>query len=215
MLSKILTRGTRIGRTALVVAALIGVAHPQPAAAQGIVFPTPSRYYWSFAVKFVCGLQPPLTTAAGQQGLGEPVVKPGNYATEINIHNYTYREVPLRKKIVLLVRDTQPIGREPDSQGPMAYDHITLKPDWATMDDCNRIWQLLNPNAPALPAIMPLMVGYLVIISPIDLDVDAVYTAEVPGRLEANQNPTGISIDVERVNGKRAHIPDALLPPGS
>jgi hypothetical protein len=202
----------RIGRTALIVAALAVIASPRPAAAQGIVFPTPSRYYWNYSVKFVCGVQPPLQTAAGAQGLGEPVVKPGNYATEINIHNYNYREVPLRKKVILLVKDTQPIGREPESQGPIAFDKITLKPDWATMDDCNRLWQLLNPNAPALPAIMPLMVGYLVIISPIDLDIDAVYTAEVPGRLEVGKDPTGISMDVERVNGKRVYIPDTLLP---
>lgn len=215
MLSDIFTRGARIGRAALLMAVLAGAVEVQPAAAQtGPVFPTASRYYWSYAAKFVCGLQPPLQTAAGQQGLGEPVVKPGNYATEINIHNYMYREVPLRKKVVLLVKDTQPIGREPESQGPTAFDRIVLKPDWATMDDCNRIWQLLNPNA-QLPAVMPLMVGYLVIISPVDLDVDAVYTAQVPGRVEAGKEPTGISIDVERVTGKRTFIPDALLPPGS
>jgi hypothetical protein len=215
MLGKSLSRAVRIGRTAIVLAALAAIVGPQPAAAQTIVFPTPSRYYWSYAVKFVCGMQPPLQTATGQPGLGEPVVKPGNYATEINIHNFMYREVPLRKKIVLLVEDTKPIGREPESQGPRAFDRIVLKPDWATMDDCNRIWQLLNPNAPALPAIMPLMIGYLVIISPVDLDVDAVYTAEVPGRLEVGKDPTGISIDVERINGKRAFIPDNLLPPAN
>lgn len=215
MLRKPLSQAVRYGRIAVVAAAIAVIASPQPAAAQTIVFPTPSRYYWSFAVKFVCGVQPPLQTAAGQPGLGEPVVKPGNYATEINIHNFMYREVPLRKKVVLLVKDTVPIGREPESQGPIAFDKIVLKPDWATMDDCNRIWQLLNPNVPTLPAIMPLMVGYLVIISPVDLDVDAVYTAEVPGRLEVGKDPTGISIDVERVNGKRVHIPDTLLPPGN
>jgi hypothetical protein len=212
MLSNIRNRGARVGRAIVLLAALAAVVHPQPAAAQtGPVFPTPSRYYWSYAVKFVCGLQPVVQAATGQQGAGEPVVKPGNYATDINIHNYTYRDLPLRKKVVLLVKDTVAIGREPESQGPTAFDKITLKPDWATMDDCNRIWQLLNPNAP-LPAVMPLMVGYLVIISPVDLDVDAIYTAEVPGRLDAGVNPTGISIDVERVSGKRVFIPDALLP---
>jgi hypothetical protein len=214
MLSKPVSQAVRIGCTAIVLAATTAIASPQPAAAQTVVFPTPSRYYWSYAVKFVCGVQPPLQTAAGQQGLGEPVVKPGNYATEINIHNFMYREVPLRKKVILLVKDTVPIGREPESQGPIAFDRIVLKPDWATMDDCNRIWQLLNPGA-ALPALMPLMVGYLVIISPVDLDVDAVYTAEVPGRLEPGKDPTGISMDVERVNGKRTFIPDNLLPPAN
>jgi hypothetical protein len=224
MSRKTLALGFLIGGTTIMLAALAVIAGAQPAhaasapnraseapAAQVITFPVASNYYWSYAVKFVCGLQPG-QNAAGQTQPGEPVVKPGNYATEINIHNYTYREVPLRKKIVLLVKDTQPIGREPESQGPIAFDRIVLKPDYATMDDCNRIWQLLNPNVP-LPAVMPLMVGYLVIISPLDIDVDAVYTAEVPGRLDtANQQPTGIAMDVERVNGKRVLIPASLLP---
>lgn len=55
--------------------------------AQGIV---PSPYYWSYAAKFVCGYQKPLPAQAGAV-LGEPPVKPGNYATEINIHNPFYR----------------------------------------------------------------------------------------------------------------------------
>ena len=145
--------------------------------------------------------------------MGEPVVKPGNYATSINIHNYNYREVSIRKKVLLLVKDTQAVGREPNSVKPSAFDGIVLGPDYATMDDCNHIWQLLNPNA-ALPAVMPLMEGYLVILSPLDLDVDAVYTAEVPGRLDtaAVKDPTGISIDVSRVQGKRVIVPAGALP---
>src|SRR5512139_3651184 len=44
------------------------------------------QYLWSYAAKFVCGLQAPLAQGAP----GEPVVKPGNYATDINIHNPNY-----------------------------------------------------------------------------------------------------------------------------
>src|SRR3954464_2373605 len=46
------------------------------------------RPFWSYAAKFVCGEQ--LTDQAGQPIVGEPAVKPGNYATEINIHNPHY-----------------------------------------------------------------------------------------------------------------------------
>ena len=49
-------------------------------------------------------------------------------------------------------------------------------------------------------------IGYLVIQSPMELDIDAVYTAEVPGGPDSQgliSPPTGISIDVERVPGKR------------
>jgi len=43
------------------------------------------QYLWSYAAKFVCGYQ--RTATPGQPAPGEPIVKPGNYATEINIHN--------------------------------------------------------------------------------------------------------------------------------
>ncbi|MGE5603362.1 MAG: hypothetical protein ACM30E_09940, partial [Nitrososphaerales archaeon] len=75
--------------------------------------------------------------------------------------------------------------------------------------DCNRLWQLLYPNnAPPVP--FPLMVGYLVIISPLDLDIDAVYTAAAPGQVSAPSQ--SVSIDVERIPGKRVFVPQANLP---
>lgn len=167
----------RAGSIALAASVLTVSLHGQAVVAAPAAQITANQYWWSYGVKFVCGLQPVQQTAAGAQG-GEPVVKPGNYATSINIHNYNYREVDVRKKVLLLVKDTQAIGREPESVKPSAFDKIVLGPDYATMDDCNRIWQLLNPGVP-LPAIMPLMEGYLVILSQLDMDVDAVYTAEV------------------------------------
>lgn len=164
--------------------------------------------YYSYAVKFVCGIQ-----RFSPNNPGEPPVKPGNYATEINIHNYQYNVdlVPVRKKVVLLVDRGEPIGREPRSVEPTAFDGIELKPDYATMDDCNRIAELLWG---AVPTPMPLMIGYLVLISPYDLDVDVVYTAEVPAQPTAtNPTLTGISIDVEHIAGKQLTInaaPDQL-----
>ena len=166
-------------------------------------------YYWVFSAKFVCGLQDPLTPT-GQIG-GEPAVKPGNYATEINIHNYWFREVNLRKKIILLVDKGQPVGREPNAQPPQAQVGVLMPKDHAMMDDCNQLWAMLYPTIPP-PTPMPLMIGFLVVTSPIDLVVDAVYTAEVPGRLSAAVSPTGISIDVERVNGKRVFVPAGTTP---
>src|SRR5260370_16896972 len=38
-----------------------------------------------YSVKFVCGLQLPIP---GQVPPSEPPVKPGNYATAVNIHNF-------------------------------------------------------------------------------------------------------------------------------
>jgi hypothetical protein len=155
-------------------------------------------YYWNYSAKFVCGLQVPTQ-------VGEPVVKPGNYATVINIHNYTYGQVEVRKKVIVLNEGDQAI-REPQSAPPRGFDKITLGPDYATMDDCNRLWVLTHPTG-GIPSPMPLFEGYLVLISRVDLDVDAVYTAAQ----YANPTPSP-DIDVERVPGKRVFIPPGALP---
>jgi hypothetical protein len=165
---------------------------------------TTGQYAWSYAAKFVCGFQG-IATAAQP---GEPVVKPGNYASEINIHNPAYKQVPLRKKFLVLVNGQQVI-REPQQIEPMKVITMTLGPDFATMDDCNNLWRLTYPGLP-VPSPMPVFIGYLVILSPLELDVDVVYTANAPGDLAVT--PTGVSIDVERVTGKRVFIPTGALP---
>ena len=169
-------------------------------------------YMWNYSVKFVCGRQP-AADAAGHNLEGEPPVKPGNYATEINIHNYSYREFKLRKKLLVLVEKGEVVGREPDivRPDPERFASVGLTPDSATLDDCNALWKM----AGGVPAGVnpPLTIGYLVLISPVDLDVDAVYTAEVGQGVAGApfEQPTGISIDVERVPGKRVFVPAGFL----
>jgi hypothetical protein len=165
------------------------------------------QYVWSYAAKFVCGFQG--TATPGQVPPGEPILKPGNYATEINIHNPAYGPAPLRKKFLVLVNNQEAI-REPNQIAPTKIITMTLGPDYATMDDCNNLWRLTYPTAP-LPSPMPVFIGYLVILSPRELDVDVVYTANAPGDLTTA--PTGISIDVERVTGKRVFLPTGAAQP--
>jgi hypothetical protein len=159
---------------------------------------------WVYAVPYVCGYQAPITTG------GEPVVKPGNYATEIDVHNPHYVNVDVRKKFVPLVINGSPVGREPNQRPPAAFDGINLGPDYATMDDCLRIWQLLNPGI-IPPTPMPLNKGYVVFLSKETLDVDAIYTAVVPGN-NATTALTGNSIDVERIEGKQVVVPLTATP---
>ncbi len=161
-------------------------------------------YLWSYAAKYVCGQQAPLAQGA----VGEPAVKPGNYATDINIHNPSYRLAPLRKKFLVLVENGQTIGAEPQSVEPRRIITMTLGADMATMDDCNTLWRYIYPAG--LPISRPLTVGYLVILSPTDLDVDVVYTAAAPGDVFAPSQ--SVSIDVERVTGKRIFVPTGALP---
>jgi hypothetical protein len=183
------TRRVVLASSALALLVSAGLADAQPAPPA----PIPLQR-WNYAVKFVCGLQRPV------QEPGETIVKPGNYATEINIFNPFNVEDPIRKRVILLVDFGKPIGREPEQQGPTGFDRILLKPSAATMDDCNRLWTLTHPGA-ALPIPMPLTIGFLVLDSPRELDIDAVYTAAVSGF--PGTVPTGISIDVERVPGRR------------
>lgn len=173
--------------------------------------PTPNplgRPFWSFSAKFVCGEQP--AEQSGQPIAGEPAVKPGNYATEINIHNPHYLgPIEIRQKALLLVDRGAPVGRAPSTAKPQAFSPLFALPDdGATMMDCNGIWELLNPGTTP-PAPMPLTIGYLVIVSPASLDVVDVMTASIA---TSNLEPAGIALTTTSVEGKRVLIPASAFP---
>jgi len=155
-----------------------------------ITSPNPlDRTYWSYAAKFVCGEQP--ADQAGQPIAGVPAVQPGNYATEINIHNPHYLgPIQIRHKALLLVERGVAVGRAPATARPAAFGPLLALPDdGATMMDCNGIWGLLNPGTTP-PTPMPLTIGYLVIVSPATLDVVGVTTATTAN---SNLEPAGIA----------------------
>lgn len=146
------------------------------AAAQGAW----AKEQYAYSVKFVCGYNPDnIGVSLDGKREGEPSVKFGNYATEINLvwpeiylgdTNYIF------KHILLLVEKGQPVGREPKVAEAKTYiDSIKLQQMTGTMDDCNRIAELLWG---AVPTPYPLTIGYLIITSVYELDVTAVYTAE-------------------------------------
>lgn len=143
----------------------------------------PDQIY-SYSAKFVCGTQ------ASTEGCTS--VRPGVYATEINIHNFKDIETSIVKYVLPVVLGGEAIGREPRFVEPRAKDSIVLGPNTATMDDCCRISELLH-NAP-LPS-MPLTIGFLVIESSQELNVTAVYTV-------SDLRSGFVSIDVEQVLGR-------------
>lgn len=162
------------------------------AASDQIVFPRITVY----AAKFLCGEFK--GGAAGAAQIEGPV-RPGHYATAINIHNpYPNRQVIFTKKAVLLFAGSNvETAEEPETpKPPGAPLHVHLDPDWAMEIDCFDIRNKLLPNAPPPPVFIK---GWVVleVLSPFQLDVEAVYTAQalVDGKLG------GISIEVERVPG--------------
>ena len=141
-----------------------------------------------YAVKFICGVQP-------ECGCECTSVQPGKYATEINIHNYSAKEVRILKRFIPVVLAGAAAGREPGVAASRAQDTITLPAHTATMDDCCRISQLLFGAPPSGP--LPLTIGFLEITAAAELAVTAVYTS-------SGLNSGGVAIAVEQITAQRA-----------
>ncbi|WP_166880384.1 hypothetical protein [Massilia mucilaginosa] len=142
----------------------------------------------TYAVKFLCGVQPDC-------GCECVPVQAGAYATEINIHNYSLKPVVLRKRFVPLVLAGAPAGREPRAAAPRAEERMQLPAQAATMDDCCRIMERLLGAAPA--GTTPLTIGILEITASAAVAVTAVYTTS------ATQAGGGVSIRVEQITPSR------------
>jgi hypothetical protein len=142
---------------------------------------------FSYSVKFVCEFQ-------NVDELEVGMVRPGVYATEINIHNYHDTAADVRKLVLPLVVEGEPRGREPEFVGISAQDAIQLPPNTATMDDSLRLGELLYGSPPPQP--LPLTIGYLEIVSTLPLAVDAVYTV-------SDRESRTAAIDVVRVDDRQ------------
>jgi hypothetical protein len=124
------------------------------------------RRLFLYSVTFLCG---------EQKGdcCGCAPVRPGHYATAINIHNFSDRDARVIKRVIPLVLVGAVRGREPQVAAITAVDRLVLPAHTATMDDCCRLQQLLLGGAAEGHA--PLTTGVLEIISTVELAVTAVY----------------------------------------
>jgi len=150
---------------AAVLTAFLGEARAQPSG-----FPI-------YSVKFVCGLQ---TIASTQfRPPAEPPVKPGNYATLINIHNFhsssTGAPVIVLKKAVVSIPESQLPRPSPTSR----LFREQLAPNQAVDVDCTEIMRLLATATPPVPA-GTFITGFVEIqsLSGAPLSVTAVYTSQ-------------------------------------
>ena len=143
-----------------------GIVIGQPGRTPVPVGPADRRLFL-YSVTFLCGEQK-------DDCCGCAPVRPGHYATEINIHNFSGRDAPVIKRVIPLVLSGAVRGREPQVATITATDRLILPAHTATMDDCCRLQELLLGAAPAGQA--ALTTGVLEIISTVELAVTAVYT---------------------------------------
>jgi von Willebrand factor type A domain/Trypsin-like peptidase domain len=139
----------------------------QPGRPPVVVGPTDFQLYL-YSVKFICGEQ-------NDDCCGCTPVLPGRYSTEINIHNYHAKDVPVRTRAMPLVLAGTAIGDDSTFKATTTSQLTRLAAHTARMEDCCRMQQLLfGAHATGRT---PLTIGILEIVSTVDLAVTAVYTA--------------------------------------
>lgn len=127
-----------------------------------------------YPVKFICGTM---------EQWGEGPLAFGNYATAINVHNFTERSIKAVKKVVL----TFPPGGQEPGEITRFYE-FELGPDQALEIDCYDIRKMVGIEYPDF------IKGFVVILSSDELDVVAVYTVATT---------TMTSIDVEYIETRK------------
>jgi hypothetical protein len=145
-----------VGALAIISLAVVGLTYVHSVKAQtpAASITLPARY--SYAAKFVCGLEPATTHTLP----AEPPVKPGNYATVINLHNPWATSVTIQKKVALAAPETYPNTRLID---PTRRFQDTLTSDHAMSIDCAEIVNLLALNG--TPTAAPFIEGWVVVDS--------------------------------------------------
>jgi len=131
--------------------------------------------HYQYAVKFVCGKSQPNPTQ-------QQVVATGTYFTATNVHNPWSIPVSFTKKFAVAL---------PSEHPGVVSEYFTtgLKPDQAFEIDCADIFKHLETHPIFLK-------GFVVIDSPNELDVVAVYTA-------AGSTGAVETMDLERVPARR------------
>jgi hypothetical protein len=135
--------------------------------------------YYQYTVKYLCG-----------EGDGE-ILGRGVYRTAINIHNpHTFLQQPICWKVLSPTLDGTPTPPGPWQQLPEG-----LPPDWGMEINC----RLISQFAGGRPT------GFVVIHSPNELDVVAVYTVE---RLDQ----PAVQLEIETIAPRIIQTEQAMCP---
>jgi hypothetical protein len=116
-----------------------------------------------------------LCTLAGDVGFGDAFA-PGRYRTVINIHNPTERKIEIARKFALAIQPGEAAG----SFSITPYKPLTLEPDQAVAYNCFDLASFYCPIR-GVCVHFTAIDGFLVVNSPVELDVVAVYTAHPKG----------------------------------
>jgi hypothetical protein len=160
----------------IVVASLVAPCRPGYAQQQ-----VATRF--QYAAKTLC-------TLAGDVGFGDAFA-PGRYRTVINIHNPTERKIEIARKFALAIQPGEPAGEF--SITP--YKSLILEPDQAVAYNCFDISSFYCPIR-GVCVHFTAIDGFLVVNSPVELDVVAVYTAHPKGGEVS-------TLDTQAVAGRR------------
>jgi len=165
--------------------------------------PTSVAASYRYAVKFVCGCPEALTSAFSTL----PLIT-GIYATAINVHNPSIvdRTIWFAKKVAVTQYSAlaafDGTFQEPGPVTP--FYRAQLGGNQAFEIDCNEInYMIALADATSnVSSQIAFSKGFVVIMSPVELDVAAVYTQGYTTLVEQTTATIPTSIDVEYILGK-------------
>ena len=124
-----------------------------------------------YAVKFACGFNDTTTAQFRHQG---PAF--GHYSTIVNIHNPSRKAITFKRKVAVTFTNGD-VGKFFQSGDVSEFDTHTLAGDHAEGILCSKIKKILG-ILEGEGTTGGLLEGFLVIITPKELDVTALYTGE-------------------------------------
>ena len=164
--------------------AVFAAAQCAPASAQNC---SVGRLPCVYSIKFICGDQ---SANPNLHLPSEPPVKPGNYATAVNIHNFHQdQKAFILKRAVIANPENQPPGQVSPSR------QVTLGPGQAFEIDCSDIVSLFPSSFPLPPFIKGFVELRGLPTSPFPtLSMTAVYTAQATTAAGTQGGPVSVEV---------------------
>ena len=139
-----------------------------------------------YSIKFICGVQ---SANPNLHAPSEPPVKPGNYATAINVHNYHLDQTAAITKTAVIANPEDAPSLGQITAHPRS---ISLPPGRAFEIDCSDIVTLFGTQTAPLP---PFIKGFVELRGSFPLlSVTAVYTAQQTTASTAPSGPVSIEV---------------------